>query len=59
MSVSSSMTRPSVRAPGTTSCMRFSERTNVDFPHPEGPITAVTWRSAMTRSMPRSTVVFP
>jgi hypothetical protein len=34
-----------VRAPGTTSCMRFKQRMNVDFPQPEGPMTAVTFRS--------------
>src|SRR5579883_2411258 len=27
--------------PGTTSCMRFRHRRNVDLPHPDGPIIAV------------------
>src|SRR5438105_8464428 len=42
MSWPSSSTWPATRAPGTTSCRRLSERRNVDFPHPEGPMTAVT-----------------
>jgi len=38
----STKTFPSTRAPGTRSCIRFSARMKVDFPHPEGPITAST-----------------
>src|SRR5678810_636523 len=45
MSFPSRSTRPSARAPSTTSCIRLRQRTNVDFPQPEGPITAVTRRS--------------
>ena len=40
-------TLPSTRAPGSTSCIRLSERRNVDFPQPEGPISAVTLRGSM------------
>ena len=39
---SSSRTSPSAYAPEISSCMRFSERRNVDFPQPEEPISAVT-----------------
>src|SRR3954447_22656343 len=42
MSRPSSSTSPETRALGTTSCMRLRARRNVDFPHPEGPIRAVT-----------------
>ncbi len=42
----------SARAPGTTSCMRFRQRTKVDLPQPEGPMTAVTCFSATFREMP-------
>jgi hypothetical protein len=48
------VTLPSTRAPETTSCMRFRHRTKVDFPHPEGPMTAVTCPRAMARVMPLS-----
>src|SRR3954451_11667104 len=42
MSWPSSRTWPDTRAPGTTSCSRFSERRNVDLPQPDGPMSAVT-----------------
>src|SRR5436309_4454531 len=42
MSCPSSSTSPETRAPGTTSCMRLRARRNVDLPHPEGPMRAVT-----------------
>ncbi len=41
-SMSSSSTRPSERAPGISSCIRLTQRTMVDFPHPDGPMIAVT-----------------
>ncbi len=34
-------TVPSTRASGMVSCMRFRQRMNVDFPQPEGPMSAV------------------
>src|SRR5882724_2666162 len=36
-------TLPSARAPGISSCRRLRHRTRVDLPHPDGPISAVTW----------------
>src|SRR5206468_3477523 len=42
MSEPSRITRPDVFALGTSSCIRLRHRMNVDFPHPEGPIIAVT-----------------
>ena len=38
------VTTPSVRAVGTSSFIRFIERSTVDFPHPDGPISAVMRR---------------
>src|SRR5881398_3035137 len=42
MSCPSCRTVPTTRAPGTTSCMRSRQPTNVDLPHPDGPMIAVT-----------------
>src|SRR5437763_15653339 len=42
MSSPSNSTFPVALAPRTSSCMRLRHRTNVDLPHPDGPITAVT-----------------
>ena len=42
MSSPSRRTSPASLAPGTDSCIRFKMRRNVDLPHPEGPIRAVT-----------------
>src|SRR3954447_14539811 len=41
MSWSSSMTLPSTRAWGTTSCIRFRERRKGDLPQPDGPMRAM------------------
>src|SRR5215469_15791184 len=41
---------PDTPAPGITSCMRLRVRRKVDFPHPDGPIRAVT-RLASTASV--------
>jgi hypothetical protein len=38
----SSRMRPPRPAPGVSSTSRFSERSSVVFPHPEGPISAST-----------------
>ena len=46
------MTLPSTRAPGMTSCMRFSERRKVDLPQPDGPMKAVTERALMVMLTP-------
>ena len=42
---------PSTRAPGSTSCIRLMERRKVDFPQPDGPISAVTDLGSMTMLM--------
>ena len=36
---------PCARAPGMVSFMRFRQRRKVDLPQPDGPISAVIWRS--------------
>ncbi len=46
------VTVPSARAPGISSCMRLMQRTSVDLPQPDGPIIAVTWLGAKSRSTP-------
>ena len=45
-------TLPSTRAPGITSCMRFSDRRNVDLPQPDGPMSAVMVRGSMETVTP-------
>lgn len=50
-SSSSSMTLPSTRAPGMTSCIRLSVRRKVDLPHPDGPMNAVTERGSIDIEM--------
>ena len=49
MSSPSSSTLPSTRAPGITSCIRFSDRSTVDLPQPDGPMNAVTLRGGTER----------
>src|SRR5579864_4062915 len=39
--------------------MRFRQRINVDFPHPEGPISAVAWFAATFRLMSYSAWLLP
>jgi hypothetical protein len=46
------ITLPSTRAPGITSCIRFSDRRNVDLPQPDGPISAVTERAGIVIETP-------
>src|SRR5438477_6764782 len=38
-----------MRAPGITSCIRLRIRMNVDFPQPDGPISAVTCLGSIVR----------
>jgi hypothetical protein len=38
---SSMVSRPSMRALGSTSCMRLTDRRKVDLPQPDGPMRAV------------------
>src|SRR5689334_8960098 len=59
MSWSSSVTRPVTRAVGTVSCIRLRQRRNVDFPQPEGPMIAVTSRSANVIETRRTTSADP
>ena len=47
MSAPSSRTLPSTRAPAMTSCIRFSERSTVDLPQPEGPMKALMLRAGI------------
>ena len=47
MAVPSMRTRPSTRAPGMSSSVRFMARSIVDLPHPEGPMKAVTVRGSI------------
>src|SRR5215475_4419529 len=42
MSSPSRSTSPAIAAPGTSWCIRLRMRKNVDFPQPDGPISAVT-----------------
>ena len=46
------MILPSTRAPGITSCIRFSDRSIVDLPQPDGPMNAVTDRALMVMLTP-------
>jgi len=59
MSSSSSITLPSTLAPSTTSCMRFNERRKVLFPHPDGPMMAVTDFGSMVIETPERAVNEP
>src|SRR5919112_1931241 len=59
MSCPSSRTSPSARAPGTVSCIRLRQRSNVDFPQPEGPMIAVTCPRGTPKEMSRTTRIEP
>src|SRR3984885_2383538 len=48
MSSPSRRTSPANAADGVSSCMRLRMRRNVDFPQPDGPMRAVTWRASIT-----------
>src|SRR3954447_1974979 len=50
MSWPSRRTCPASEAPGTSSCIRLRIRRNVDLPHPEGPMRAVTSPDRISRS---------
>src|SRR5579872_933356 len=52
-------TLPVARASGTVSCMRFRQRTKVDLPHPDGPMTAVAWLAATVMLMSYKAWVLP
>src|SRR5271157_5549687 len=53
------LTMPSARASGMVSCMRFRQRTKVLLPHPDGPMTAVTWLACTVMSMDLSARFLP
>src|SRR4030095_5858492 len=59
MSWPSSVTDPATRAVGTVSCIRLRQRSNVDFPQPDGPMIAVTSRSRNVIETPRMTSTAP
>src|SRR6187399_776651 len=59
MSLPSSRIFPEIRAPSTNSCMRLRLRRRVDFPHPEGPMIAVTLFSGKLRETSLSTWLEP
>src|SRR5262245_45679891 len=54
MSCPSRQTEPATRAVGTVSCMRLRQRSSVDLPQPDGPMTAVTSRSRNVIETPRT-----
>src|SRR2546426_3299549 len=49
-------TFPSALAFGIVSCIRFRQRMRVDFPHPDGPMIAVT--SCSSKSIVMSSIAF-
>src|SRR5258708_4528574 len=55
----SRITLPSARPPGTSSCSRLRQRTSVDLPLPEGPISAVTWLGSTDSEMSSTASRFP
>ena len=56
---SSSMTLPSTRPPGITSCIRLRVRRNVDLPQPDGPMKAVTERGSTVIVTPSTALNAP
>ena len=44
---------------GMSSCMRLRMRKNVDLPHPDGPINAVTCPGFMDSEIRSRTLLFP
>ncbi len=59
MSCPLSSTSPASAADGTDSCIRFRIRRNVDFPQPDGPISAVTVAAGMASDTRSSTLFDP
>src|SRR5581483_12181326 len=45
---------PLTQASAVSSCIRFIERSRVDFPHPDGPMMAVTARGWISMWMSRT-----
>src|ERR1700677_156285 len=59
MSTPSNVIDPERDADGTSSCIRLRIRRKVDFPHPEGPISAVTLPPCMGSEIRSSTLCEP
>ena len=59
MSMPSMRTVPASDALGTSSCMRFRMRRNVDLPQPDGPMSDVTWFACISRFTRCSTLCSP
>src|SRR5215831_5770997 len=59
MSLSPRIIWPARLAPATISCIRLSMRRNVDLPHPDGPIRAVTVPGSIVRETRSSTLCVP
>src|SRR5215469_2139078 len=59
MSIPPILTSPSAFASGLASCIRFKQRMNVDFPQPDGPMTAVAWFASTEILLPCSASVLP
>ena len=59
MSVPSSLTDPERAALGTSSCIRLRILRKVDFPQPDGPMSAVTLRGSISRVTRSRTLLLP
>jgi hypothetical protein len=59
MSRPSSITEPAKRADRTCSCIRLRVRRKVDLPHPEGPMSEVTWPAGIVSETRSSTLWSP
>jgi hypothetical protein len=59
MSSPSIRTSPVARVPGIVSFMRLIVRRKVDLPQPEGPMKAITRRTAMSNEMLKSACAAP
>src|SRR5215210_3778506 len=59
MSAPSSSTRPVIQPPSDSSCIRLSVRRKVDFPQPDGPISACTRLAVKPSETPLTAVNLP
>ncbi len=59
MSTLSSSTEPDSAAEGMSSCIRLRMRRNVDFPQPDGPMSAVTLPGSIASDTRSSTFFEP
>ncbi len=58
-SVAITLSPASSTSPESGSCNRFTQRSRVDLPEPDGPITHAVWPRSTRRSTPRSTSLVP